>query len=174
MGTTIPYMFDIVAGRAKPARAARLMFFILLLFALIQQHNLGSGYTLVVTLAEFVSSALLLGLALKYGVGGLSKSDKLCYTLLAFDLVVWATTRNALLALHLTVIADFVSMWPTLEKTWRQPTSETPLFYWGGVIAPLLSIVAGADFSYAVILFPLYLSLINLLEIVLIARRSRA
>lgn len=114
IGATVPYMLDIVNKKVQPARASRLMFFILLLFALLQQHSLGSGYTLAVTVAEFVSTAMLLGLAVKYGVGGLSKSDKLCYTLLAVDLLVWATTQNALLALHLTVLADFISMWPTL------------------------------------------------------------
>ena len=75
---TIPYMVDIIRGKAQPARATRLMFFLLLLITLAQQNSLNSGYAMAVTIAELVSSTVLLALAMKYGVGGLSKSDKIC------------------------------------------------------------------------------------------------
>lgn len=172
IGATIPYMIDIAQGRAKPARAARMMLFVLCVFALFQQHSLGGGLTLAVTVGEVISSVLLLALAFRHGVGGWSKGDKVCYMLLALDLLVWAITKNPLLALHLTILADTIAFWPTLEKTWRYPKSETPLFFWGGVVAPLLSIAAGSDFSYSVIVFPLYLSVANLLEIGLIYRKG--
>lgn len=171
IAVTIPYMIDIVQGRAKPARAARFMFFAMLLLALAQQHSLGGGYVLAVTIGEFISSLLLLGLAVKYGVGGLSKSDLICYMLLIIDVVVWLTTKNALLALHLTVLADMISFWPTVSKTWREPSSETSLFFWGGSIAPLLSIIAGGSLDYSAIVFPIYLSLVNLIEVTLINRK---
>ena len=172
IGVTIPYMRDIAAGRAKPSRAARTMLLVLCIFALFQQHSLGSGLTLAVTVAEVIAATLLLGLSIRHGVGGWSRSDKACYLLLVLDLGVWALTKNPLLALHLTILADTIAFWPTLEKTWRDPKSETPLFFWGGVVAPLLSIAAGNDFSYAVIVFPLYLSAANLVEIVLINRKN--
>lgn len=171
MGVTIPYMRDIVQGRAKPARAARLMLLALTVLALLQQHSLGSGYTLAVTIAETLSSVVLLGLALKHGVGGMSRADMICYGLLGIDLAVWLISKNALLALHLTIIADTIAFWPTLSKTWHFPNSETPLFFWGGVIAPLLSIAAGGSVAYSVIVFPAYLSVANLVEIGLIYRR---
>lgn len=165
IAVTIPYMIDIVKGKARPARAARIMFFLLMITTLAQQHSLGSGYAMAVTIAELVSAVLLLTLAFKYGVGGLSKSDKACYTLLIMSLVVWFFTKNALIALHISIFADTVAFWPTLEKTWREPTSETPLFFLGGVIAPLFSILAVGTLQYSVIVFPLYLSLANLLEV---------
>lgn len=172
IAVTVPYMFDIVKGKARPARAARAMFFAMLLLALAQQHTLGVGYALAVTVAEFISSALLLVLAIKYGVGGWSRSDIICYLLLTVDLIVWLLTKNALLALHLTVLADMISFWPTVQKTWHEPKSETPLFFFGGFIAPLLSIAAGGNLAYSVILFPIYLSLVNLVELGLIYRRT--
>ena len=168
IAVTIPYMRDVIKGRARPARAARVMLFLLLIITLLQQHDLGSGYAMTVTFSELLSSALLLGLALKYGVGGLALTDKICYCLLAIDLMLWLLTKNTLLALHLTILADTISFWPTLEKTWRLPQSETKLFFWGGVIAPLFSIAAQNSFTYSVIVFPAYLSVINLVEIAVI------
>ncbi len=171
IAVTIPYMVDIVRGRAKPARAARGMFLLLLSITLAQQHSLDTGLAMTITVAETISCIMLFGLAMKYGVGGLSKSDKTCYALLVVSLVAWWVSGSALLALHFTILADTVAMWPTLEKTWRDPKSETPLFFWGGVIAPLFSVAASSSFAYSVIVFPVYLSLINLIEVILIKRR---
>lgn len=168
IAVTVPYMIDILKGKVQPARATRLMFLLLLIITIAQQHSLDSGYAMAVTAAELISSAALLVLALKYGVGGLSKTDKACYGLLALSVAVWVFTKNALLALYLSIFADTVAFWPTLEKTWRDPKSETPLFFWGGAVAPIFSILAAGTTQHAVIVYPLYLSLINLVEVALI------
>lgn len=172
IAVTIPYMIDIVKRRARPARAARSMLLLLIIITLAQQRSLGSGLTMALTVAEVISSIMLFGLAMKYGVGGLSKSDKACYILLGISLVAWWATGNALLALHISIIADTVAFWPTIEKTWRDPNSETSLFFWGGVIAPWFSIAAGGNLAYSVIVFPVYISLANLVEVILISRRK--
>lgn len=173
IAVTIPYMIDIVKGRAKPARAARTMLLLLIIVTLAQQHSLGSGLTVALTVGEIVSSILLFGLAIKHGVGGLSRNDLICYLLLMLSLVVWWQTGNALLALHLSIVADTIAFWPTLEKTWRDPKSETSLFFWGGVIAPWFSIAAGGSLAYSVIVFPVYISVVNLVEVILISRPQK-
>lgn len=170
IGVTIPYMVDIVKGRARPARAARVMFFALMIITLFQQRNLGTGYALAITLGELVCSVLLLYLALKYGVGGFSRSDKICYALLVVDIAVWLVSKNTLIALHLSILADTISFWPTLKKTWHHPETETALFFWGGTIAPIFSLLAQGTFAYQVIVFPLYLTIVNGIELYLIKR----
>ena len=172
IAVTVPYMIDIMKGRAVPARAARTMFLLLLVITLAQQHSLGSGLAMAVTVGETLSSIMLFGLAMKYGVGGLKRNDIVCYSLLLLSLVIWRITNNALVALHVSIVADTVAFWPTLEKTWRKPKSETVLFFWGGVVAPLFSILAAGSLSYSVIVFPAYLSLINFVEVLLIGRGS--
>lgn len=168
IGATIPYMIDIVKGRARPARSARIMLLLLIAVTLFQQKGLGTGGALSLTIAELVISVMLLGLALRYGVGGLSKTDKFCYFLLAADIAIWMITKNDLLALHLSIAADTVAFWPTLYKTWHDPKSETALFFWSGVIGPFFAIAAEANPSYQTLVFPIYISLVNLVEVVLI------
>jgi hypothetical protein len=171
-GCYFPYMKDIAQGKAVPARSARIMFTVLMIIALLQQRHLGSGWALAVTIGEAAGSLAILSLAIKKGVGGLSRFDVGCYILLALSVIIWITTKNTFLALHLTVLADFIAFAPTLTKTWRWPQSETPFFFAAGVIAPLLSVVAQEGISYSVALFPLYLSLVNAVELVLIYRKS--
>ena len=168
IGATIPYMIDIVRGKARPSRSARIMLLFLIAVTLLQQKGLGTGGALSLTIAETVISIMLVGLALKYGVGGLSKSDKICYVLLAVDVAVWLATKNDLLALHLSIIADCVAFWPTLQKTWHDPKSETPLFFWSGVVSPLFAIGAEAHLSYQTLIFPIYILIANGMEVALI------
>lgn len=169
-GAFIPYARDIIRGRAKPSRSTRIMFAALMIIALLQQHDLGSGWTLAVTIGETAGALAILGLAIKRGMGGLNKIDLICYALLSASIIVCLTTKNALLALHMTVIADIVAFWPTLVKTWHHPETETGLFFGLGAVVPILSIFAGGNYAYGIILFPLYLAAINIAEVVLIYR----
>jgi hypothetical protein len=148
------------------------MFTLLLAIALMQQWAAGSVWTLAVTAGELLGSVILLIVSIKKGVGGWNRLDIWCYVLLAMSLAIWAFSKNALVSLHITVLADLIAFTPVLVKTWRKPKSETPFFYVMGVIVPVLNIVVGGDFSYAVILFPMYLAVINAVELLLINRRD--
>lgn len=169
----IPYAKDIIAGKVKPSRSARLMMLLILLIGLLQQQSLGSGWLLAMTLGDGIGAIAILLLALKKGVGGLSRLDTACYALLAFDVAIWLSTGNALLALHLSILADVVAMTPVLHKTWCQPWTETPLFFLLGVVGPLLNILAVGRFSYSLLLFPVYIAAINLVETILILYRQQ-
>jgi hypothetical protein len=173
LGGYVPYAFDIVKGRAKPARAARIMFVFLLVITILQQLSVHSGTLIAFTSGELIGSVAILALAIKYGVGGFAKLDLFCYALLVVDVIVWLVTGNALIALHLSVLADLIAFTPTLVKTWRKPKSETPLFFMTGIIAPILNILATGRYTYAVLLFPIYLALANLVETLLIVIRGR-
>ncbi len=172
LASYLPYGVDILKHKVKPARSARLMFVLLLLIVLLQQRSLGSGWVLAVTVSELVGSATIFGLAMKYGEGGWGKLDISCYFLLFISVTTWLVTNNALLALHMTIAADLIAFMPTLVKTWRKPRSETPLFFAVGASAPLLSLVALNDYRYSIVAFPLYLALINALEVGLIYKNS--
>jgi len=166
---TVPYIFDILHRRVRPARASRIMLELLLVIALYQQVGLGGGWGMAVTAGEVVSCGVLLVLAVPYGVGGWRRTDIICYILLAIDLAIWWHTGSAIYGLCLTIMADLIAFWPTLYKTWREPASETALWYWSGVAAGCLSVLAVGSAGVAV-LFPLYLALINFVEVVLVRR----
>ncbi len=169
----IPYAKDIIKGKAVPARSARIMFTVLLALALLQQRSVGSVWTIAVTVGELIGTVGILWLALKFGVGGLKKLDLACYVLLGMSLIVWITTGSALLALYMTVLTDAIAFTPTLEKTWKNPKSETALFFILGVVAPLLNIIAARELTFAILLFPVYLALANLVEVLLIYRKQQ-
>lgn len=168
----VPYGRDIVRGRVKPARSARLMIMLLLMISILQQHSVGSGWLIAMTIGDTVGAVAILFLSFSRGIGGLSRIDFACYVLLTVDVLVWLSTGSALLALHLSLLADLIAMTPVFIKTWRQPWTETPLFFLLGVVAPLLNILGAGKYSYAVLLLPVYVGLVNLFEVVLIVWRQ--
>jgi hypothetical protein len=168
----VPYARDILKGRVKPSRSARLMMVLLLSVSLLQQHALGSGWLLAITMGDTIGAVAILILSFKRGIGGLGRLDLICYILLAVDILVWISTRNALLALHLSILADVIAMTPVFIKTWRQPWTETRLFFMLGVIAPVLNIIGAGKYTYGVLLLPVYIALTNLFEVILITYRQ--
>ena len=164
VGMTIPYVIDIQRGRVRPSRSTRAMLALLLIAALGQQITLGADWSLTLTLVEMLSAVLLFILSIAKGSGGLDRFDVICYALLALDLMLWALTQNALLALHLTVFADLIAFSPTLIKTWRIPSSETAGFWLGGAVAAVFAALAESRPCYATLLFPGYLFFVNLIE----------
>ena len=169
----IPYGIDIAKGRVRPARSARIMLTLLLIITLFQQKDLGSGWLLSITIGEVIGAVGILVLGIQKGISGLSTIDVVCYILLAVDLAFWLTTKHTLLALHLSIIADFIAFTPTLIKTWRHPWTETPLYFMTMVIASPLNIIAAGTYGYSIVLFPAYLGVVNLLEVIVILYRQR-
>lgn len=169
----IPYARDILKGKVKPSRSARAMILLILIIGLLQQRSLGSGWLIAMTVGDTIGAIGILFLSFKRGVGGLKRLDVVCYALLAFDIAVWVSTGNALLALHMSLLADLIAMTPVLIKTWKYPWTETPLFFVLGIVAPLLNIIGAGKFSYAVLLLPIYIAAMNLLETLLITYRQK-
>jgi hypothetical protein len=149
------------------------MLTLIIILALLQQHQLNSGWALGVTLGEAIGSVAILSISLKKGIGGILRSDLVCYGLLALSLCVWFTTDDPLLALHLSIATDLIAFAPTLLKSWRLPSSETPLFYIGGIASALLSCAAASSYSYAIVVFPLYLALVNTVQLAVMYRPGR-
>lgn len=172
LGCFIPYANDIIKGKVKPARATRIMFALLMIIVLLQQYTLHNGWLVAVTWGDAIGSLAILLLAFKYGIGGLCKVELLCYILLIVDVMIWLTTKNALLALHLSVVADMIAFTPTVLKTWRYPNTETPLFFAVGTVAPLLNIMAAGNYTYRALLFPFYLALVNGIQLAVIYRST--
>ena len=171
-GACIPYINDIIAGRVVPARSTRIMFLVLLSLALFQQHDLGSRWGLLFIVGEFAVSIAVFIASIKYGIGGVSRTDIICYSLLFFDVIFWTITRNSLLGIHITILADLIAVFPTILKTIRFPKSETPLFFWLGGFCALLAMFAEPEFTYSHIAFPLYLALVNVFIAALTYRTS--
>ncbi len=161
-GATIPYVFDILKGRARPARSTRVLFLLLMLVTLVVQSRDFTSWVLLLTIGELASQIIIFTLSIKYGHGGLARLDKACYLAFIISLSAYLFTKNATLSLTLLVLTDLIAFVPTIVKIWRDPTSDTWIFFAvGGMAAALASFLSRNGNSYNEMVFPGYIFLAN-------------
>lgn len=176
-GATIPYAIDVSRGRAKPARSTRILFLLLMIVTLVVQGREFTSWVLLLTIGEVASQIILFTLSIKHGIGGLARLDIVCYLAFIVSLSAYLITQNAVLSLSLLAITDIIAFVPTVVKIWRDPTSDTWLFFVvGGMAAAGASFLSRGSNDYAEILFPVYIFFANMLAalpIILHVRRTK-
>ncbi len=162
-GVTFPYIRDILNLKAKPSRSTRLLFFVLMSTTLVIQSRDFTSWVLALTVAEVASQILLLGLSFKYGLGGLQRLDVISYVLFTIALTGYLVTGETLVGLALLCLTDLVAFVPTIVKNFKDPKSDTPLFFFMGVVGGVFSVLAADDLTdINEILVPGYIAVINL------------
>lgn len=162
LGATVPYAIDIVKGRVRPARSTRVLFLLLMAVTLVVQSREFTSGVLLLTAAEVLMQLVLFILSIKRGVGGLARLDLICYVAFAVSLTSYLITQNAVLALILLALTDTIAFIPTIVKIWRDPSSETWIFFVvGGVLAAGASLMARNSNNFTEVFFPAYLVAIN-------------
>ncbi len=169
----IVYAISMVQGCSKPARMTR---FIVWLAATISFFSLwADGSTVAVWLAGVFAfrNTFLLLMSLKYGVGGVTTIDKYSFVIAIAGLIGWQLAGDPLVALLFAIAADFVGFVPALIKTYKEPSSEGPWFYYLESTAVLLNIIVIGAWSID-LLFPVHILLTNVLMLGLIFRRMKS
>jgi hypothetical protein len=167
--SVVPYLRDCLLHRTRPARSTWILLTLLLLISLVLQGELESGWAMASTVGEFVACFTIMLYSFKFGVGGTTRLDKICYLLWSITVVSWIILDKPLIALHISIIADIIAMVPTYKKSWQDPESESMNVFIGGAIASAFSIVAAAELRYVTILFPLYFLLSNMSIVLVLA-----
>lgn len=162
------YAKAILLGEAKPHRTTRLVLLVITALAtasLFAQHD-----TVAIWLAGIstIQSIIVFTLSIKYGMGGWEKKDLLCLAIAVGGIILWQTTKNPVIALYASIVADFTGMIPALIKTYHFPKTEVWTFYLLDTVAGLFSIFAVKDWSIAGLSYPLYILLINLVMVLII------
>lgn len=162
------YARAILKGEAKPHRTTRFVLFIIA--ALSTATLFANGNTLAVWLAgaTLIQGAIILGLSIKYGMGGWAKIDLACLAIALLGIVVWQTTKNPVLGLYCSILADFTGMVPALIKTYRFPKTEIAAFFALDILAAFLSLAASQSFILENISYPIYIAAINAIMVALI------
>lgn len=165
----IVYAASMVQGRSKPARMTRFIVWLAAFISFISLWADGSQGAIWLAGVFAVRNFFLLLMSFKYGVGGWSRIDKICLVLAILGLIGWQVFGDPLIALIFAIVADFVGFIPAFVKTYKQPDSEGPMFYWIETAAVILNIIVIGMWTVD-LLFPAYILLSNIVMLALIFR----
>jgi di/tricarboxylate transporter len=124
----------------------------------------------LVTLAIAVGPLVVVAAATLRGTQclKLTRLDLCCLSLAIAGIILWMTTKDPLLALLMSVVADLFASTPTVVKSYVMPHTESAASYSLSIISMIVTLLTIRQWRVMSWAFPSYILLINLTFVTLI------
>lgn len=164
----LAYIRDIFRGTTKPNRVSWLFWGVAPLIGVAASFVDGARWALLPVFLSGFFPLLIFAVSFiaKNGYWKLTRFDYICGLLAALALILWAITKNPIVAIVFAILADFAAALPTLLKAWKHPETETGSAFIAANIALLLGLPAIASGRISEYAFSAYLILINSMLII--------
>jgi len=170
---SVAYAWDTLRGNAKPNRVTWTMWTAAPLVAFAGMMHDGAEFaTSSMTLCAGLGPALVLACSFvnKNSVWKLTAFDLACGGLSVIGLIALVSTGSGLAGVTFGVLADCLAL-PTLVKSWVLPDSESDNFFWLSAIGATITLLAGTQWGFVDVAFPVYGATASALLAVLIRFR---
>jgi hypothetical protein len=173
---TASYIAATLRGQAKPNRISWAIWTLAPLTAFAAQISQGVGLEALLTFISGFSPfmVLLASFVNKKAYWKIAPLDWACGSLALAALILWALTREGLVAIILAIAADALAAAPTVLKSYRQPHSEHPLAFITAAISAIITLLTIQQWTLANASFSLYIAIICTLIATLILYPRRA
>ena len=158
----VPYFRTIFSGKTKPHAFSWLVWGILTGIAFGGQVTGKAGAGAWVTGFTTLVCFTIFGLALVKGKRDFPMVDWVCLTGAFLALLLWAVTKQPLVAIILITVIDMLAFIPTFRKSYIEPDSEASFTYTMSGLKFLISLFALETVSAVTIIYPLSLVITNL------------
>lgn len=125
----VPYYRSILKGKTHPHIYTWALWGLVTVLIVALQIKGGAGAASLVTIAGGLLCLGVIILSLKSGKKDITKSDKVVAILSLAAIVSWLIADQPVLSVILIISSDMFAFIPTVRKSWRNPRSESLLFY---------------------------------------------
>jgi len=152
------YAVDTLRGRNQPNRVTWAMWTVVPMIAFAAQISQGVGLQSIFTFAGGFGPLLVLIATFvnPKAYWRLTSFDFICGLMSLAALVLWAITGKGLVALVLSVVADFFAAVPTIKKSYQLPVSESGYPFMLGVAAAVITLLTIKEWTLANSAFGVY------------------
>jgi hypothetical protein len=151
----LPYIISILRGKTKPSRATMAIWVVVDSVIAASYIASGARTTVFTAVAYAVMQVIILGLAIKHGMGGRSWLDVACITGAIIGMVAWFITKNAPTALFIATFVELLGFVPTIKKAYLYPDTEDTLAWVMAFLAATLNLIAIDSFSPQISVYPI-------------------
>jgi hypothetical protein len=159
--STLPYLRDTLRRATVPHRGSWLIWGVIEVVALESQRADGARWSLVPLASQALGTCLVFALAVRFGSGGVSRTDLALIGLAGVGVAGWLTADEPVIATSCVIAADFVAALMMVPKTWRQPGSETLATYVFASLGGAATVGAVGVLSVPLLIYPVYFILVN-------------
>lgn len=156
----LPYMYEVLKKTTKPNRMSWFIWSLSTAIILFGVFGTGTTEAIWVPIADAVGCFLIFLLALRYGVGGWTLTDRISLGICIASLLIWWLSGSALIALIMNLCIYVSGYLPTIKKALKDPKSESRTawtIFFLGVLLNLVTVIVGTDKGFAVWLYPITL-----------------
>lgn len=170
----VVYVVSILRGKSKPNRATWWIWAFMGLVLALSYKFSGADNTVWVPYMEFFGPLTIAILSIKYGEGGLSdKTDLFCLFGAIASVVLWIVFDNPVVALVTNLAIDSFAIIPTIKKSYLRPEGEDFWAWFGTGVADSLNMFAVERFTFAILLYPIYMLVSDLIIIFILLLRKK-
>lgn len=159
------YLRNTLRGTTKPNRITMLLWGVAPIISYAAQAKGHAGdqawYTLIIGAAPLV--ILLASFVNKQAYWRITRFDLACGALSFLALIALFVVRNPMVALGLSILADFAAGTPTIIKSYKHPHTETTAMYALEIISSAIVILTIHEWRPVNYLFAVYILLMNVL-----------
>jgi hypothetical protein len=170
----VPYLHDVRQGRTRPHRGTWGIWTLIGVVAATANGASGLRWSLVQISVQALTSALVLALAVRRGMGSLTPGNGVMVAVAVAGIVGWLVSSDPATALAGMVVADSIGVAMMLPKTWRDPHSETVATFELATLSGLLAMLAVGGTDPVLLAWPGYLATVNGLTAGVIVVRRQA
>ena len=169
----IPYLIDILKKKVQPHPYTWLVWSLVSCIIFFGQVAKGAGIGAIPTAASEIFTIIIFIFSLRYGFSHVTRTDTFFLTIPLLGIIPWIITKDPTISVIIAVGIDLIAFIPTLRKTWKHPTSETPLLYATNVFRHLLMLFSIQAYNIATTLHSIVMIITNTAMTTIITFRSR-
>lgn len=164
------YITTTILGRTKPNRATWWILSLVGFMIAVSYYAGGARETMWVAVSYIAGPLIIAILSLWYGEGKWETLDKICLTGAIISAIIWYFSSSAIIVLSINLLMDFLGLIPTIKKSYLRPNGEDRTAWTLESFAGILNMFAIGTFTFAIILYPLYLLIMNVFVTLLLYR----
>lgn len=167
------YFVATVKRQVQPSPVSWFFWGLTAMIAFGVQLSQEGGVQALTTLALGIGPVAVFAVSMWFQRGAirLSRLDKGMVVMASVGIICWLFTKDAMLALWFSIIADAVSSVPTLVKSYANPGSEQALPYLLSCSSMVCALAAIQEWTVAAYAFSAYILGLNMVLFSLIASR---
>jgi hypothetical protein len=172
----LPYLKDIKHKKAKPQVLSWLGWAFITGLGAVAMLADGATWTAAIVFANMVLCLIIAfySIVTKAGIWSVSNYDYVFFGLGIVGLILWQILDLPAIAIVFAILADLLFGLPTITKTYKEPSTETPFVWLTAVVSAILSLFAATNLSFTQLAFPFYLLLFDSTVLLLALRVIRS
>jgi len=168
----IPYLKDIHQAKAHPHVLSWFGWAFITALGASAMLAEGSTWAVAILLANTLLCLSIAGYSIikKVGVWSTGTYDYVFFGFGILGLILWQVLDMPVIALVFAILADLSFGLPTIIKTYKDPSTETPFVWATATISGLLSLFAVKSFAFHEAAYPLYLFIFDAIVLLLVLK----